>query len=93
QVLQTASAQQEDLGSTAVLKRYDRWRRRENWAVLGLTDFLNRSFSNHWWPLVLVRRLGIVVLQTLVPLRQLALSLMAGFFGRRPDLARVQVER
>ncbi|MEO1347359.1 MAG: FAD-dependent hydroxylase [Cyanobacteria bacterium J06635_15] len=93
QVLQTASRQGTNLGSTTVLKRYDRWRRRENWAVLGLTDFLNRSFSNQWLPLVVARRLGIVVLQTLVPLRRLALHLMAGFFGRRPDLARVQMGR
>ena len=93
QVLQTAQSQGEDLGSTVVLQRYDRWRRRENWAVLGLTDFLNRSFSNRWWPLVAMRRAGIMVLQTLVPLRRLALRLMAGFFGHRPELARAQVGR
>ncbi len=31
QVLQTA--QQQDIGSLAVLKSYDRWRRYENWLV------------------------------------------------------------
>ncbi|MEM6426382.1 MAG: FAD-dependent hydroxylase [Cyanobacteria bacterium P01_D01_bin.128] len=87
EVLGSAHANGEDLGSVEVLKRYDRWRRRENWAVLGLTDLLNRSFSNRWWPLVIARRLGIVVLQAVVPLRRLALRLMAGFFGRLPAFA------
>ncbi len=55
QVLQTA--QQQDISSLAVLKSYDRWRRYENWLVILMTDLLNRTFSNHWLPLVVLRRI------------------------------------
>lgn len=86
QVLITAQQRGEDLGSDAVLKRYERWRRRENWIILTLTDSLNRIFSNRWWPLVVVRRAGVWALQHLPPLKWVALSLMTGRFGTRPRL-------
>ena len=86
EVLVEAHSRSEDLGSLAVLHRYQRWRRWENTVVLSMTDLLNRSFSNHWLPLVAVRRLGIWTLQRVWPLRWLALQLMTGRFGRRPDL-------
>jgi 2-octaprenyl-6-methoxyphenol hydroxylase len=87
EVLQSAHQQGEDLGSLAVLKRYERWRRFENWIILGFTDLLDRCFSNHWLPLVTLRRLGLRVMQQLRPLKFLALQLMTGQLGRRPDVA------
>lgn len=84
QVLIAAQAQGEDLGSLTVLKRYERWRRTENFLILGFTDFLDRCFSNHWLPLVLLRRLGIHSLQSIRPLKRLVLRLMVGLFGRLP---------
>ncbi|MCG8366876.1 MAG: FAD-dependent hydroxylase [Pseudanabaenales cyanobacterium] len=93
QVLQTGFEQGEDIGELHLLKRYERWRRRENWLVLGFTDFLNRCFSNTFLPLVILRRLGIQILQTIPPLKRLMLRLMTGFLGRIPDLARHSVEK
>jgi len=87
QVLQAAHQQGEDLGQWSVLKRYERWRRWENWLILGMTDGLNRLFSNHWWPLVLVRRLGLWGLTTIQPLKSLVLGVMTGLMGRVPELA------
>ncbi|WP_008313608.1 FAD-dependent hydroxylase [Leptolyngbya sp. PCC 6406] len=79
-----------DLGSLRVLRRYERWRRWENGLVLALTDLLNRSFSNHYWPLVPLRRLGLWAMHRIPPLRALALRLMTGHFGRRPRLPNPQ---
>ena len=87
EVLQTAFEQGEDIGQLRVLKRYERWRRLENWVVLGFTDFLNRCFSNTFLPLVILRRFGIHILQTIPPLKRLMLRLMTGFLGRIPQLA------
>lgn len=87
QVLHTAHQQGEDIGNLRVLKRYERWRQTENLAILGFTDFLDRCFSNNWLPLVLLRRLGLWVLQTIQPLKVLALRLMTGLSGRLPQLA------
>lgn len=84
EVLVMAHHRQEDLGSLTVLKRYERWRRRENWVILSFTDFLTRCFSNRFLPLVLLRRLGIWVLQHIAPLNRFALNLMTGRFGRVP---------
>lgn len=88
EVLQTAHQQGEDLGSLTVLQRYERWRRFENWIILGFTDLLDRCFSNRWLPLVALRRLGLRTMRRLRLLKFLALQLMTGQLGRRPDVAR-----
>jgi 2-octaprenyl-6-methoxyphenol hydroxylase len=87
QVLQTAHRQGQDLGSLAVLKRYERWRKLENLVVLGFTDFLDRSFSSNWLPLVVLRRLGLRVMRVARPLKFVALRLMTGTGGKKPELS------
>lgn len=87
QVLQDAVKSDEDIGNLQVLKRYERWRKLENWAILGFTDLLDRMFSNNWLPIVTTRRLGLWMLRTIVPLKSLVLKLMTGLLGRTPYLA------
>ncbi|MGB3300477.1 MAG: FAD-dependent hydroxylase [Phormidesmis sp.] len=84
EVIQQAAQQGEDFSSLKVLKRYQRWRKTENWFTLSLTDFLNRSFSNQFMPLLIARRAGIWVLDSISPLKRLILQLMTGFFGKLP---------
>jgi len=43
-------------------------------------------FSNNWLPVVVVRRLGLWMLQRVRPLKKFALQLMTGL-GRTPELA------
>jgi 2-octaprenyl-6-methoxyphenol hydroxylase len=87
QVLQDAVKQGEDIGNLQVLKRYERWRRLENWTILGFTDLLDRMFSNSWLPVVATRRLGLWMLRTIQPVKSLVLRLMTGLLGRTPQLA------
>jgi 2-octaprenyl-6-methoxyphenol hydroxylase len=87
QVLREAYQQKEDIGNLKVLKRYEGWRKQENLIILGFTDFLDRTFSNNWLPVVAVRRLGLWLLQHLKPLKKFALGLMTGLKGRTPQLA------
>jgi 2-octaprenyl-6-methoxyphenol hydroxylase len=87
QVLQTAHQQGEDLSSLRVLRRYERWRKWENLVILGFTDILDRTFSNHILPIVLVRRFGLLVLQSVWPVKVIALRLMTGLTGKTPELA------
>ncbi|MGB3205095.1 MAG: FAD-dependent hydroxylase [Crinalium sp.] len=87
QVLTNAHQQQQDIGSLTVLKRYESWRKSENFTILAFTDFLNRTFSNNWLPLVVVRRLGLWILQHIHPAKTYALQLMTGLRGRPPKLA------
>ena len=87
EVLIQAYQQNQDLGSIAVLRRYERWRRTENWVILSFTDLLTRTFSNQIWPIVVLRRAGLWVLGSVPPLKRLALRLMTGRLGRVPKLA------
>ncbi|WP_198805847.1 FAD-dependent hydroxylase [Leptolyngbya sp. BL0902] len=87
EVLTAAHQKGEDLGAVTVLRRYERWRRWENWVILSFTDTLTRSFSNQIPPIVALRRLGLWVLNHVSPLRHLALRLMTGRLGRVPKLA------
>ncbi len=87
QVLQEAHQRGEDIGDLRVLKRYERWRKPENLVILGFTDFLDRLFSNHWFPLVLLRRFGLWILRNIRPIKLLALRLMTGLSGHSPKLA------
>ncbi len=86
EVIIAAHAQGEDIGSLKVLNRYQRWRKLENWAILAFTDFLDRLFSNRWWPIIVLRRLGLQVLQQVPLLKHFSLRLMTGLAGRLPLL-------
>ncbi|MGC9504615.1 FAD-dependent hydroxylase [Baaleninema sp.] len=88
QVIRDAHRQGKDIGSRSVLERYDRWRRGENWTILGFTDLLDRTFSNDFVPMVAARQLGLWVLRNVKPAKTLALKLMTGLLGRQPTLAR-----
>ncbi|WP_017315711.1 FAD-dependent hydroxylase [Mastigocladopsis repens] len=87
QVLQEAHAQGEDIGNIQILKGYERWRKRENLTILGFTDLLDRIFSNNILPVVLVRRLGLWMMQRIPVVKTFALKLMIGLKGRTPKLA------
>ncbi len=86
-VLQQAIAHNEDIGDLQVLKRYENWRKPQNLVILGFTDFLDRMFSNNFLPLLIIRRLGLWLLQNIPPFKILALRLMTGLSGRSPGLA------
>lgn len=88
EVIQQAAINGEPLGSLKVLKRYERWRKTENWFTLSLTDFLNRAFSNRFLPLLIARRAGIWIIDSIRPLKRLILQLMTGFFGKLPAKAK-----
>lgn len=89
EVLSAAYQQGQDLGSLTVLRRYERWRRLENWVILSFTDGLTRIFSNRLLPVVVLRRSGLWVLSHVSPLKRLALRLMTGRLGRVPRLAQM----
>lgn len=89
QILKTAQQNGEDIGNIQVLKRYETWRKRENWVILGLTDFLDRLFSNQLLPLIFIRRFGLWMLRNITPVKKFALQLMTGLRGRPPQLSQM----
>lgn len=87
QVLQTAHKAGKDIGNLQVLKGYERWRKPENLTILAFTDLLDRMFSHNFLPLVVIRRLGLWMMQRIPILKVFALKLMIGLKGQTPALA------
>ncbi len=89
-VIQDALTQDKDFATLSVLKQYERWRMGENLVVLGLTDTLTRVFSNKIWPIVIIRRLSLWILQDISPIRSLVLRHMQGLTGKAPRIVSQQ---
>lgn len=87
QILTEAFEQGEDIGSLSILKRYEKWRKQENLAILGFTDLLDRFFSNNWLPIVAVRRFGLLLMANIKPMKLFALRFMTGLKGKTPQIA------
>lgn len=87
EVITQSQQRGEDFAQLPVLKRYQRWRMWENLVMLAFTDVLNRTFSHRILPIVIVRRLGLWVLQNIQPAKSFALKLMLGLTGRVPQIA------
>ncbi len=87
EILQQAYDCGEEIGNLNILKQYQKWRKTENLAILGVTDLLDRSFSNQFLPMVLSRRTGIWMMQKVPPLKRFALEIMTGLKGKTPALA------
>ena len=88
EIIQTAHKHRQDIGNISILKQYESWRKKENLAILGFTDLLDRVFSNNFLPVVIVRRLGLWMMQKVPMIRIFALKLMIGLKGKTPELAK-----
>jgi 2-octaprenyl-6-methoxyphenol hydroxylase len=87
-VLAQAAADGRDLGDSAVLARYQRWRRFDNTLMLAATDGLTWLFSNDIAPIRLARDLGLAAVHRLPPLKRLFMRHAMGLLGDLPSLMR-----
>ncbi|MDM7859568.1 FAD-dependent monooxygenase [Alteromonas sp. ASW11-36] len=65
----TAKTDKDELGSWQHLHRYATLRKPDRDLLMSATDTLVRSFSNHYWPLVLGRNLGLQTMNSMAMLR------------------------
>lgn len=79
-----------DLAHGAGLDRYQRWRRADNMLMAGMTDVLNRLFSNDLPPLKLARDLGLAAVNRMGPLKKTFMRHAMGQVGDLPKLMRGQ---
>jgi 2-octaprenyl-6-methoxyphenol hydroxylase len=86
QIITEAQHRGEDYGSTAVLKRYEEWRRFDNTALALATDTFNKLFSNDNPLLRLGRDLGMGLINKMPNLRRGFIREAAGLSGDLPDL-------
>ena len=77
-----------DPGTPSVLERYERWRRFDSLALIGITDGLNRLFANDLLPLRLARELGLGAVDRIPPLKRFFMRHAMGLLGDLPRLMR-----
>lgn len=75
-----------DAGGPDVLERYQRWRRFDTMLMLGLTDGLDRLFSNDVEPLKHARRLGLAAVHRLGHTKKFFMRHAMGLVGDLPRL-------
>ncbi|ARJ66466.1 2-octaprenyl-6-methoxyphenyl hydroxylase [Magnetospirillum sp. ME-1] len=75
-----------DPGGPDVLERYQRWRRFDTMLMLGLTDGLDRLFSNDIEPLKHLRRLGLAGVHQLGHTKRFFMRHAMGLVGDLPRL-------
>jgi 2-octaprenyl-6-methoxyphenol hydroxylase len=80
-----------DPGGPEVLKRYQRWRRFDTVAMAGMTDGLNRLFSNDSDALRVLRDVGLGFVERAPRLKQFFTHEAAGTEGDTPKLMRGEV--
>jgi len=78
----------QDIGELEVLKEYAQWRSRDHRQVIGFTDTLVNTFSNHFPPLTFARNLGLLATDIIPPLKHSLARHSMGISGRLPRLAR-----
>jgi len=75
-----------DIGALDTLKRYERWRRFDSFALAASTDALNRLFSNDIAPLRHLRDLGLGIVDSIGPARRFFMRHAGGDVGKLPRL-------
>ena len=79
-----------DLAHGAGLDRYQRWRRADNLLMAGMTDLLNRLFSNDVPAIKAARDFGLAAVNGLPPLKRTFMRHAMGQVGNLPKLMRGQ---
>ena len=77
-----------DPANPAGLDAYQRWRRADNLLMAGVTDLLNRLFSNDVGPVRLARDLGLDAVNRIAPLKRFFMRHAMGTVGDLPALMR-----
>ncbi|CAN0524479.1 unnamed protein product, partial [Laminaria digitata] len=77
-----------DPGTLTALERYERWRRPDNMMMIGVTDILNRLFSNDIAPVRLARDIGLAAVDRATPVKKIFMRHAMGLVGDLPRLTR-----
>ncbi len=77
-----------DIGELAVLRRYERWRKADNVAVMAAMDGFKRLFSNDIGPLKLLRNIGLTVADHSGPAKNMMMRRALGLSGDLPKLSK-----
>lgn len=88
EVLCDALAAGKDIGQTAVLRRYERWRKGNNLAMLSAMSGFKHLFGNELPVISQARNLGLNLTNRITPVKNLLIRYAMGLNGDLPRLAR-----
>jgi len=88
EVLVDARCAGKDIGALRVLRRYERWRKGDNLAMMTLMDGFKQLFGSRLGAVCWARGVGMRLTDGLTPLKGLLVSRAMGAGGDRPKLAR-----
>ena len=88
EVLLGAATEKKDIGTTRVLRRFERWRKGENMAMLAVIGGFKQLFSNDLPGVRELRNLGLSLTDAATPIKNLIMRRASGLEGDLPRLAR-----
>ncbi len=88
EILLQAQAEKQDIGEMSLLRRYERWRKGDNVAVMAAMDGFKRLFSNDNPLLSLLRNVGLSIADRSGPAKNLMIKRAMGLSGDLPKLSR-----
>ena len=88
QVIAEAKTKGRDPGSRTVLRRYERWRKGENFMVMMALEGLKYLFENQALPVPELRNAGMELYNSLQPLKNFTMRRATGLTGDLPDLVK-----
>ena len=88
EVITDAVRKERDIGDLGVLRRYERWRKGDNMAMIIALDGFKRLFSNDIAPLPMMRNAGLRAVDRFTPLKHAFVRRAMGLSGDLPLLAR-----
>lgn len=90
EVIEQLQRSERDIGSEQSLRKYQRWRKGSNLAMLAATDGLNKLFSNNHSAIHWLRNKGLALTQAVPGLTPWFMQFAAGKDADLPTLARSQ---
>jgi 2-octaprenylphenol hydroxylase len=87
EVVLNAKARNGDVGSYRELRRYERWRKGDNFAMMKLMEGFKYLFSTPSTLLTLTRNVGLNLTNTTTPIKQIITQYAMGLTGDLPRLA------
>lgn len=88
EVILEAYSAGKDIGAHGTLRRYERWRKGDNLAMMAIMDGFKRLFSNDLVPLRWLRTRGLRLTHRLPPIKNLIMHHAMGLAGDLPKMAR-----
>jgi 2-polyprenylphenol 6-hydroxylase len=92
EVISDAYCQNRDLGAYAVLRRYERWRKGENFLMLKMLQGFKMLFESRLGSVRFLRNTGLDLTDMMSPVKHAIMRYAMGLCGDLPAVARIQYD-